>query len=456
MINEEKSLFRHFLRGESLKRIYDVSGTVVGLANSFLTITLLSVFHYGLLQLLLSFVAILDGFNIKTIDGPITVEMRHYFKIGLPEKAKRIFKETVIPKIGLAVLVAIAVFFGSQLIADAYGEDIRLLIRWTSALLIIYALKSAQTIFLKSVMSLAHWSFGLVREIVKLGILLAAIFFYQFDILTVVAAHVLGETAAMLLIGLLVFARHYYRTFKGIISYPGFLIIDFLKTHGKWIFIGYGLSRIPKSAMPWLIKLFINTEAVALYSLALNITGLIENFVPIAGVDQMLISRVGQKQEMGFIFQRSAKYMFWAGMILLLMSWLIVPPAIRLIFPDYEPAIPLFLITVFALPIFGLFKLLKSTLNTLREYKILVMRIFNETLIIVIGLVVLLPIMGILGAGVVYGLIYIERVLFFYHNLIKKYPDFRIKLKKLFRFDKTDKEFMRRVITRSTSLFLRN
>ena len=106
-----------------------------------------------------------------------------------------------------------------------------------------------------------------------------------------------------------------------------------------------------------------------------------------------------------------------------------------------------------ALPIYGVYKILKSLIAALREYKILTVRILNEVLIIPIGAVVFLPIFGLLGAGFVYIAIYMERNLFFYSRLIKKYPDFRIKLKTLFKFDKEDKDLLSKIFKRTKNLF---
>ena len=58
-----KRLSYYFLKNETTRRFYETSATVLGLVNSFFIISYLSVFHFGLYQLMLSLIAILESFS---------------------------------------------------------------------------------------------------------------------------------------------------------------------------------------------------------------------------------------------------------------------------------------------------------------------------------------------------------------------------------------------------------
>ena len=97
---------------------------------------------------------------------------------------------------------------------------------------------------------------------------------------------------------------------------------------------------------------------------------------------------------------------------------------------------------LFGLPFYGIYKILKAVLSVLREYKILTMRLLNETLVIPIGSFIFLPTLKIVGSAFVYVAIFIERTFFFYSQLTKKYPEFRLRSKNLFTIDKHDREII--------------
>lgn len=448
----KKPLSYYFVKGEALKRVYDTSAMGTGLVNSFLVISHLSVFAFGLYQLILAFVSILDGLSVKNIDGPITTEMRHHFKNGEKEKAKKIFKEIALWRIGYGIVVGAGIFAGAGIIADWYGNDIGLLIKIVSPLLLLYALQAIEGIFLKSVISFAHWSFPAIREGTKLFIFIGLLLFSQLTIMSVVAAHVIGIATGVVVIGFVSFIKKYIATLARVSTHPHSLLLVFFKTHGKFIFLRFGLARITKNTMPWLIKVFINTEAVAFYALAVNAVAFIEGFMPLAGITPLFLLKLGKDIELNFLFKNAAKYVVWIGSLFLVIGFFLAPWLLVLIFPNYAPAMPVFKIMIFALPIFGLYKILKAMLSVLREYKILAMRVLNEVAVLGIGSVILLPVLGVAGAGIVYVITFVERVWFFYSQLVKRYPDFKIKPKHLFKFDRSDLQLIRKVFTQSFSL----
>ncbi len=442
---QKKPLSYYFVKGEALKRTTDVLATAVGLANSFLTITVLSVFQFGLYQLVLAFVGIVDGFNINNLDGPVATEMRHHLNEGGKDRAKALFRGIARWRIGFALAVGAAIFFGANLIADIYGDDIGLLLKIVSPLIVLMALESLQTIFLKSIISFAHWTFPAIREVSKLLILVGLFLFNQLTLIGVVGAHVAAQALAVLVLAAVFFLKEYRRVFAGVAALGGQLLWSFIKTHGKWIFLKFGLSRVTKNTIPWFIKIFVNTEAVAFYSLALNAAAMVEGLMPIAGISPLFLIKIGERGELALLFKRAVKYIFWLGTALMVVSWLLVPWLLVLIFPQYASITKLLMLFLSVLPIYGIYKILKSLLASLREYKILTLRLLNEVFIVIVGSVVFLPIFGVIGAAFVYILTFVERVRFFYRCLVGKYPEFKIKVRQLFSFDELDRELIGKI-----------
>jgi len=442
---EQSKLSHVFIKGESAKRVFDYIANGIGLVNSFFTIRYLSVFNFGLFQLILAFLNLLDGFDWKNLDGPIAVEMRYWFAQKQPQKAKRLFFESSISRLVIMLVLATGVFFGSSLIARYYGQDVGDLIKIISGLLLLNALESALAIFLKSVISVAQWSFPVWRELTKAAFLISFFVMHNFTITTVVISHIAGEAGAVLAIGVFVFLKQYKKVFSGVSVEPTMMLPTFLNKHGRLIFFRYAISRITKNLMPWFIKFFINTEAVAFYSVASNLAAFVQSVIPMNGITISLFSKIGAKDQLAYIFTRSVKYTTWLSFVLMIGSFVTVPFIIPWLFPQYTSSVTLFLLLMLSLPIYSFYKVLKVILSMLREYKVLTMRLINEVLVIPLSSAVFLPLFGILGSGAVYLSIYLERTIFFYAQLRKLHPEFSVSLKQLFRFDRHDKELIVRL-----------
>lgn len=449
--DQQHSLLHYFLKGEFLRRFFDTLATSLGMINSYFIISNLSVFHFGLYQLVLSSVAIIDSFSLDVIDGVVSVDVRRYLNQNLRSAAKKLYLSYAKLKLGIAVLAAGGMFFLSDVIARSYGEDIGLFLKIASLLLIFRALQSLESMLLKVTMNFSYWSYPAIREAAKLIFVVTFLVWGgHFSMIQVITAHVLADGVAILFLTIFLFWRNFFRTFGGVASQQGALLWGIIRSYGHWAIMRYAFSRISKNVTPWFIKFFVNTEAVAFYSLAINLIAFVENLFPLDGLSPILALKADNRGQISFIFKRSIKYAFWLGVALMVGSFVLVPPLVVFIFPRYQPAMPIFYVMLLALPVFGFYKILKATLTVLREQKILTMRVFNEAVIIPSTLAIFLPIFGILGSGVVYFLTYMERVWFFYSRLIKNYPEFRVRLRSFMKFDEYDRDILSRTFKKAT------
>lgn len=439
--DQKKPLSHYVVKAEVLTRIFDVSSQAISLLNSYFIISSLSVFYFGFYQLVLSFISILRSSSMQLFDGLVTVEMRKYFNEQKFAFAKRIFLENVVARLILAVIMAAAVFFGADIIAGFYGKDIAIFIKIASALLILWAAQSIFSIFSQSVISFADQSLGAIREFIKLFLIVGFILFSKLGILEVIIAHVAAEGAAMTFFAIFIFIKIYQKAFRDVKAHRSYLMLEVVKTHGARVFLIYGLKSVLRNIMPWIVNFYLSVEAVAFYAVALNLATFVQDFLPFAGIKPILILKAGKVEELCAIFGRGLKYTLWIGTLYFVVAFFAVPPVLAFIFPKYVPAIPVFLLMVSVLPIYGALKLINTTIGVLREYGILAQRVMNEILVMVIGSAIFLPIFGLTGIGLVYIAMRLERMWFLYGQLIKRYPIFKIKIKNLINFDSIDKEF---------------
>ncbi len=440
---QNKPLLPFFIRGEVSQRIFNLLSTGIGFVNSFFIITYLSVFNFGLYQLILAFIGVLGAFDLDLFDGVIAVEMRRYFNTEKPSSVRKLFKESLFIRTGIAIIITAIVFLSSGFITKLYGSDISVLIRIASLLLVIKAVQSVEEVFLQSIVSFSYFGLSVIRELVKLIFIVSLIFLHKFTILGVISVHVITEVIAVSFFSLFFFIRKYREVFAGVeplkgVESPGYLVKDVVQGYGKTFGIRYTMSRVLKSVAPWAVKFFINTEAVAYYVLAVNIISFANDLIPMTGYQSIMAIKADNLAEISRVTKKAIKYSVWVGILFLLGAIFVVPELVLKIFPKYGPALPTFEVMALALPLFGAFKILKSTLFILKEQKILTQRLVNELIITLVGYIILLPTLGVIGTGVVHVLVYLERVSFMYIKLKKQYSQFAIKARELFTFDRND------------------
>ena len=443
---QKESLVNYFVRAEVSKRVFDGFDKAFSLVNSYFIISSLSIFSFGFYQLVLSFISILRGFSVKFFDGLVAIDMRRYFNVGKRDFAKRLFLENVVFKLVIGIVVTVVVFFGARLIADFYGKDIATLIRWASILIIIYAVQSLSSIFFDSIVSFAQRGLSAFGEFLKLGIIVSFLMWSELSITNVVIAHVLSEAASTLIFAVIVLVKIYPRVFGNIKTCSENLMIKMVKTQGPRVALIFGLKEVLNDATPWLVRFFVGTEGVAFYSLAINMVNFVQDFIPMAAIVPILALKADDPGGLSFIFKKTVKYTIWIGTLFLIGSFVIVPPAIMLIFPKYYPAIPVFLAMAVVLPIYGAVRVVFKTLGVLREYGIIAARLFPELAILFVGSAIFMPLFGAVGIGLVYLARYVERFWFLYTRLVKKYPALRLKIRDFFKFDRFDKDFAKRTL----------
>ncbi len=451
--DQKKSLVDYVVRAEVGKRVFDGLDKLFTFANSYLIISALSIFSFGFYQLILSFVSILRGFSVKFFDGLVAIDMRRYFNVGKRDFAKRLFLENVVFKLGIGIIVTVVVFLSAHLIANLYGKDIIPLIRWASILLIINAVQSLMSIFLDSIVSFAQRGLSALGEFLKLGIMLSFLTWSgELTILNVIMAHVLSEAVATLIFTIIVLVKIYPKVFGNIKAHAENLMIKMVKTQGPRVLLIFSSKEVLNDATPWLVKFFVGTEGVAFYSFANTIINLAQDLIPMTALVPILALKADDLGGLSFIFKKVVKYTIWIGSLFLVGAFLVVSPAILIIFPKYYPAIPIFLAMAVVLPIYGAVKVVFKTLGALREYGILAKRLFPELVILFAGSAIFMPLIGATGIGLVYTIRYVERFWFLYTRLVKKYPSFKLKVRDFLKFDHFDKNFLARVFSHFLNL----
>lgn len=441
--DQKKPLLYYFFQIESFKRVSEIAASAFGFVSAIFILRGLSVYEFGAYQLVLSLISIASSFNvIDVFDGIVGLDMRRYFNQGKRDWSKRIFFENAFLKIGLEIIIAIIVFAGADLIARYYDPNIGLYIKIASILLISDALLTVERTFLKSVFSVAHWSFAALKELVRSLLIVVLVVWYQVDLTGVIIVHVASDVIVLSGVTIFLFLKPFRQVFAGVAAYPKSLMLEIAKSYGKLSFLRFIASKITSNATPWFIKALVNTEGVALYTLARGVLDFLGGLIPISSIGALMDLKSQDSQALAKIFGRSIKYSVWFGIILMVGGLFILPPILTLLFPAYVPAMPLIRAMLLVLPFFGAYKVLKSAVNSLRELDIMMKKALNEVWVILIGMPIFLYIFGIIGAALVYLVLYAERIFYFYSHLIKRHHFLKLKLADIFSIKASDREFL--------------
>lgn len=438
-----ESFFQRYARGEFRAQFWNIVVKGVSLANSFLILAALSVYQYGLYQLVLAAIAIAESLSTGLFDDVVVNDTARGLAEGRTGSAKRLFNEFALYKVIVGSLLTAIFFFGAGRIGAYLGTDITAFFQLASFLIIMEAIRAAEDLFFTASVSLSAFAVPAIQEIAKFILLVSFLFQGTLGIRELLLI-TLGAAFVAVLFASGRFWREYRRVFRSVPAHGQGLLITAVRRYGVPVLIRYGFSRVTKNIRPWLIKFFLNTEAVALYTLAINLVSLAQSVFPITMIARLLPWEAGDERRLAFIFRRSVKYVFWGGTAMAVAGLLFVPPLIQLILPKYGPAMPLFFVLALILPFYGVYKVQKSLLLTLREQKILTTRLVTESFL-VIGLnAILLPLIGIFGTAVEYVITYAWRVFLFHRMLGTAHPGLRLKTASIFSFDADDRLFARK------------
>lgn len=447
------SFAQKFIHGSILNRSWSGAAQAIGLASSFLTLHALSVSQFGLYQLILSAVAIADTFSTRFFDFLVVNDISRALSDGKKSVAKRLFLEMSWVKFALGIAVTFVLFFGSEIVADSFGKGQEAVsyIKIAAMLIFIRALSGVAINFFSAVVSFRAFGLTTIEETVKLAIVSTFFFFAALNIREVLMASVVSSAFAAAFI-IFPFAKEYKEFFKNTKTSRQLLLPALVKVYGFWIIIQYAINNARKNVFVWIIRAVLNNEAVAFYTLATNLRALVLEVLP-HGTFGLLAWEVGNQERLRYIFLRSMKYALWAGLLVAVISAIAVPVAVGLIFPKYQPAMPLFIALIFSLPLIGASRIQEDLLLAMREQKLLAARAVSSIVLSSAALVVFLPIFGILAVAMQNTGSYLFRFLFYHRNLIKKYPYLKFGPMMFLSFGPDDRAIFRRGVGEVKSFF---
>lgn len=378
-----------------------VVGKVVGFVNIFLILTHLTVYQYGLTELVFSVVSTIGLFLLPGLAATVTADLGVERAGAEYGKMKALFLEFFTMSMILSIAAWALLFFGSTLVAELSGNVlIDKFFKIISFSFLVSPFRVATTMLATVMVRYADQSFfGVSEEIAKC--LLLVVFFYWFER---GADGLLWATVLAPVFAVLFFLPRTLSAYKLFgAAQPDKIepLWNALREHRKWSVASTYVNTISKNLRLWIIKLMLGTEAVGLYSFAL---GIFSQFGSIANLQSALTPVVplyiGRPALLARIMAASIKYQLVLSLIAGTLGALATPILIYLFFPNYVSTLTLSLVVLLAILPNGITGNLTPVFTAFKEQRTLFFSIVLRVLSMVIFLPLCIFLWGMTGAGI--------------------------------------------------------
>lgn len=431
-----------FLKGEAVSAFWNFLSKAIALLNTFLTITSLSLYQYGVFQLLLSFAGISsDVLNLGS--SVVSNEISRSVGENRASDAKRIFLQYSFVRIFLIIILWVIVFFGATYIFSSYDIDFVKDMRLISFLFI------SEGIFLIiRTLAMARLQFGLIAQRLTINKAVQAVilvyFFLQDDLgLKQLILSIIIASAVSVLCVVGRFFKIYSEWNTVSISSKN-LLWDLFVAYGTWDIARQFVNRAVFRIKPWLIKLFVGTEAVAIYSIAETMITALQDILPSTTLQSLVPMWVKDRNLSIKMFSYGIKYFLLLGIIVALVALAIVPPVVHIFFSKYNLSLQYFYVMLINLPIFAAGIIIGNYIIAFREQKYLLVLHLTRA-VLTLGIIALtLPFIGLWGLAIEFVLVPLMMVIMNYMYTKNQDKGFHFDFKVIFGFNQEDKEVLRK------------
>jgi len=417
---------------------------VIGLATIFLILHRLSVYEYGLVQLVLSILPLFSIFLLPGMSSVVVADMGVARGEGDRGEMRAIFSNYFLLQVLLAICAWAIVFFGADIIANYYKGQVSGLLKIISFSFLVSPFRGSIQIVLRVYLKFFQQSlYTVVEEFLKLFFIALFFFVFHISVPGVLLAAVLAEVSTVLVMTASFLGA--YRDFSRAPILEKKPFWSLLYFHGKWgLFTSY-LNSFGQNMRLWIVKFMLGTEAVGLFSVASGLLSHTASLIPISGILAPIIPQyVDQKERFYRLIVKGVKYQMISSIVVGIAAFSVFPLIIVLLFPNYAQSMPLFQKMIFAIIPMS-FGTITSAFFALKAQKNLFYATLYRTVLIVIFSPLFIFLFGL--PGVAYELI-LTLSLFALERIIvlrKLLPGIKIGVRSVFLVDDEDRILLQRI-----------
>lgn len=389
------------VKGEVINSLFIIITKPFILINSLLIASFLSLNDYGIYKLIMASYLLISGFSANFLDNLILNEMNIFHGNQEESKARKIFKEYSLAKLLVGAILCVLVYYLSGFIGWRYTSDISKWIEIIAFLFLVENIKNVILIYFQYKLKFFISSFFVFSiEAIKLISVLICYFFFSFGITSLIFIIVLSNFL-MLLLSLPLFFRNLRddNVFSGGNQVKKSLLLETLFYYGKWVVIRSYFISFTQNIRPWVIKLMIGTEAVAIFSIAADFADNIKSVVSLNAVKIFLPRKLNDKENLRKMYALTCKYVTYFFIVASILGILFIPLLIKYFIPKYISSVPYFYIVIFSSLFFGIASVSNKMLYTLRKQKELTLITSINAIFIVVFNIIFTPFFGLYGVS---------------------------------------------------------
>ncbi|MEK7560785.1 MAG: oligosaccharide flippase family protein [Patescibacteria group bacterium] len=147
---------------------------------------------------------------------------------------------------------------------------------------------------------------------------------------------------AAFLLGAFFLARCVYPVLRGSVSARG-MLWSVIASQGKWDMARNIVDDVAGSIGVWLIKIFVSTPAVALYSFAQNVYSIIADIFPVNSILFPIVSRLvaTEKKKVYRLIPKIQRYALLFYVVIYALTLVFLPFVVNAFFPQYRGVVPI-------------------------------------------------------------------------------------------------------------------
>lgn len=417
----------------------------VGFVYIFLVLNYLTVFEYGVAELITSAVPLLSLFLLPGLHTTVIADMARERGVGNISRMKGLLISYFKLQYLFAVIAWALVFFGAHLLAVWYGQGSTVqYFQIVSFLFLLSPLRAAmQTVQSVNLAFRQQSLYTFLEESWKLILLAVFLLVLHMRIDGLLLAFVLCQVLALASIALPLWAldRSFWST-KG----ERFPIFHFLMHHGKWGVASNYLGTFGKNIRPWIINFFLGPQAVGIYAVAQGLIGHVVSLMPLDSVMRPILPQYVQMKERFYaLIAKSIKYELLGFTVVSIASAVGVPILVAFFFPQYAEAVPLFQITLIMLVSTAFDSIFTGVFFALQAQRSLFWASVYKLVLLVILMPPFIYFFGLYGAA--YANILSNSLYVFerYLKLKRLMPGFSLKIREFVTMDDLDRMILARI-----------
>jgi O-antigen/teichoic acid export membrane protein len=424
-------------RGVTWNVISTIGVKLISFGTLFVILRELTLYQYGQVELTLASITTVSLFALPAIVAVAVADIG--VEIGKKDfaRTKGLFLSfarlhTSLGLLTFIVVAAVVYFFG----AFFFGQASTSLFLVALLLVLTGTVRNCVTTLLQLHLAFRAQSlFSISEEVIKCLTILVLVLIFHLGPYAVVLAIICSQALTQMLF--VPFVWGLYQKW-GPSEATVISLIQFLTPHARWSILTGFASTFSQTMRPWLVKVLLGTEAVALFSVTFGLLSQLTALVPIQDVlSPILPQALVDSARFRLLLEKGMRYQFIAYVIAGIGALITFPVIVHFFFPKYQPVLPLFRVLLLAIIPMS-FDLFSPIFLALKAQK----NMFFATLGKILFYSICLPVGAWLGGltGLVLGFVVATSLYIYerYRVVQRIVPGFRVVFWDFFVFDQYD------------------